>query len=164
MNIAIFFILLFWRIIFKRTKNNSNDYKKRKEGIIKEQNKLLDTIQTIYKDRLEGNITPNQYKILSKPYEDKLKNLNNILEDINNEIQNEKDNTDKYLNYEDKIKKLLNLNNPNKNLLFALIERIEADKDRNIIIKLKYNILDNHTFKYKDIRVRNPYGRKGKIS
>ena len=150
--------------IIKRTKNNSNDYKKRKEGIIKEQNKLLDTIQTIYKDRLEGNITPNQYKILSKPYEDKLKNLNNILEDINNEIQNEKDNTDKYLNYEDKIKKLLNLNNPNKNLLFALIERIEADKDRNIIIKLKYNILDNHTFKYKDIRVRNPYGRKGKIS
>ncbi len=150
--------------VIKRTKNNSNDYKKRKEGIIKEQNKLLDTIQTIYKDRLEGNITPNQYKILSKPYEDKLKNLNNILEDINNEIQNEKDNTDKYLNYEDKIKKLLNLNNPNKNLLFALIERIEADKDRNIIIKLKYNILDNHTFKYKDIRVRNPYGRKGKIS
>ena len=59
---------------------------------------------------------------------------------------------------------LLNLNNPNKDLLFALIERIEADKDRNIIIKLKYNILDSHTFKYKDIRVRNPYGRKGKIS
>ncbi len=147
--------------VIKRTKNNSNDYKKRKEGIIKEQNKLLDTIQTIYKDRLEGNITPNQYKILSKPYEDKLKNLNNILEDINNEIQNEKDNTDKYLNYEDKIKKLLNINNPNKNLLFALIERIEADKDRNIIINFRYDILDTHSFKYEDNRVHNPYGRKG---
>ena len=51
-------------------------------------------------------------------------------------------------NYVSKIKRLLNLNNPNKYLLFALIERIEADKDRNIIIKFRYEILNQYTFKY----------------
>ena len=46
--------------------------------------------------------------------------------------------------------------------ILALIERIEADKNRNIIIKFRYDILDTHTFKYEDNRVHNPYGRKGK--
>jgi len=148
--------------VIKRTKNNSNDYKKRKEDIIKEQNKLLETIQIIYKDRLEGNITPDQYKLLSKPYEAKLKDLNARLDDINIEIEKRKHSTEKLPNYINKIKRLLNLNNPNKDLLFTLIERIEADKDRNIIIKFRYDILDTHTFKYEDNRVHNPYGRKGK--
>ena len=148
--------------VIKRTKNNSDDYKKRKEDIIKEQSKLLETIQIIYKDRLEGNITPDQYKLLSKPYEAKLKDLNTQLEDINIEIEKRKHSTDKLPNYINKIKMLLNLNNPNKDLLFTLIERIEADKDRNIIIKFRYDILDTHTFKYEDNRVHNPYGRKGK--
>ena len=69
--------------IIKRTKNNTDEYKNKKENIIKEQNKLLKNIQIIYKDRLEGNITPNQYKLLSKPYEAKLKNLNKGLKNIN---------------------------------------------------------------------------------
>lgn len=41
--------------------------------------------------------------------------------------------------------------------------RDKADKDRNIIIKFRYDILDTHTFKNEDNRVHNPYGRKGKI-
>lgn len=148
--------------IIKRTKNNSDDYKKRRENIIKEQNKLLETIRTIYKDRLEGNITLDQYKLLFKPYEDKLNDLNIQLEDINIEIEKRKNSVDELPNYINKIKKLLNLNNPNKHLLFALIERIEADKDRNIIIIFRYNLLDTHTFRYEDNRVHNPHGRKGK--
>ena len=134
--------------IIKITKNNSYNYQKRKESIIKERDKLLIIIQTIYKDRLEDNITPNQYKLLSKPYESKLEDLNRQLEDINIEIKKRENNDDKMPNYVSKIKRLLNLNNPNKYLLFALIERIEADKDRNIIIKFRYEILNQYTFKY----------------
>ena len=119
-------------------------------------------IKTIYQDRLDGNITPEQYKLLSKPYDERLKELNSQLEDINIEIEKRKNNADKLPNYINKIKRLLNLDNPNKELLFALIERIEADKDRNITIKFRYDLLDTHTFKYEDNRVHNPYGRKGK--
>ncbi len=148
--------------VIKRTKNNSNDYKKIKEDIIKEQNKILETIQIIYKDRLQDNITPLQYKLLSKPYEEKLKDLDIQLKDINTKIEKRKHIANKSPNYIAKIKRLLDLNNPNKDLLFALIERIEADKERNITIKFKYEILGDYTFKYKDNRVHNPYGRKGK--
>ena len=77
-------------------------------------------------------------------------------------LKKRKHSTDKLPNYINKIKKLLNLNNPNKELLFTLIDRIEANKDRNIIIKFRYNILDNYTFKYEDNIVHNPYGRSGK--
>ena len=116
----------------------------------------------MYKDRLEGNITINQYKLLSKPYEDKLKDLEKELKSINFEIKKRKNSTNKSPNYTNKINELLNLDNPNKGLLFCLIERIETDKNRNIIIKFRDNILDNHTFKYEDNRIHNPYGRKGK--
>lgn len=148
--------------IIKRTKNNSNNYEKRKKDLIKKQNKLSETIKIIYKDRLDGNITINQYKLLSKPYEDKLKDLKKELDRITFEIKKRKNSTNKSPNYTNKINELLNLDSPNKDLLFALIERIEADKNRNIIIKFKYDILDAYIFKYEDNRIHNPYGRKGK--
>ncbi len=148
--------------IIKRTKNNSNDFLRKKENIEKEQIKISESMQTLYQDRLDGNISLDQYKLLSLPIEEKLNNLNRQLEDINMEIIKRKHNVNKIPNYINKIKKLLNLSNPNRDLLFALIERIEADKDRNISITFKYDILDIHTFKYEDNRVHNPYGRKGK--
>lgn len=82
---------------------------------------------------------------------------------MNIEIEKRKHSTDKLPNYINKIKRLLNLNNLNNDLLFALIKRIEADKNRNIIIKFGYYILYTHIFKYEDDRVHNPYGNKGKF-
>jgi len=148
--------------IIKRTKTTSSDYVKRKESIEKEQLKVYESIKTIYQDRLDGNITPEQYKLLSTPYENKLNDLKKQLEDINMEIIKRKHNADKIPNYINKIKKLLNISNPNKDLLLALIERIEADKDRNITITFRYDILDTYTFKYEDNRIHNPFGRNGK--
>ena len=148
--------------IIKRTKNNSDNYSKRKDYIKKEQNKVFEYMLTIYQDRLDGNIAIDQYKLLSKPYEDKLRDLKNQLKDINSEIIKRKNASDKIPNYMSKIKKLLNLSNPNRDLILSLIEKIEADKDRNITITFKYNILNAHTFKYSDNRIRNPFGRNGK--
>ena len=148
--------------IIKKTKDNSNDFLRKKESIEKEQIKISESMQTLYQDRLDGNISLDQYKLLSIPIEEKLKNLNRQLEDINMEIIKRKHNVNKIPNYINKIKKLMNLSNPNRDLLFALIERIEADKDRNISITFKYDILDTHTFKYYDNRIHNPFGRNGK--
>ncbi len=150
--------------IIKRTKNNSNDFLRKKENIEKEQIKIIESMQTLYQDRIDGDISLEQYKLLSIPIEEKLKNLNRQLEDINMEILKAKHNNNKKPDYIGNIKFLLNLSNPNRDLLFALIERIETDKDRNISIIFKYDILETHTFKYYDNRVHNPFGRKGKKS
>ena len=143
--------------IIKRTTNASNT--KRKKFIEKEQNKINKYLKTIYQDRLDGNITPHQYKLLSISFENKLNDLKKQIKDINFEISK---NNNKVPNHISIIKKLLNLNKPNRELLFTLIDRIEADKNRNITIKFKHNILNPYIFKYEDNKVHNSYGRKGK--
>ena len=148
--------------IINRTNNNSNEWIKRKTTIEKEQNKILSDLQTLYQDRLNNVLSIEQYKLLAKQLENKLKDLNTQLENINYEIMKQNYDKKKIPNYISKIKKLLNIEKPNKDLLFALIEKIEADKNRNIMIKFKYDILNTHIFKYDDNRVHNPYGRYGK--
>ena len=62
-----------------------------------------------------------------------------------------------------KIKKLLDIETPNRDLIQTLIERIDVDENRNINIKFKYDILDEFSFKYENPnKPRNPYGRNGK--
>ena len=65
--------------------------------------------------------------------------------------------------YTKKIKKLLDLNKPKKELIDTLVDKIVIDKDRNITICFKYDIVQEVTFKYENRNLaRNPYGRKGK--
>ena len=65
--------------------------------------------------------------------------------------------------YTKKIKKLLDLNKPKKELIDTLVDKIVIDKDRNITIFFKYDIVPEVTFKYENRNLaRNPYGRKGK--
>ncbi len=62
-----------------------------------------------------------------------------------------------------KIKKLLDLNKPKKELIDTLVDKIVMDKDRNITICFKYDIILEATFKYENRNLaRNLYGRKGK--
>ena len=63
----------------------------------------------------------------------------------------------------DEIKELLNVDKPSRDLLFAVIDRIEIDQYRNIEIYYKFNLIKKDVFKYKEIESpRNPYGPKGK--
>ena len=65
--------------------------------------------------------------------------------------------------YTKKIKELLNLKKSKKELYDMLIEKIQIDKDRNIIIKYKYDVIPESSFTYEDrYPIHNPNGRKGK--
>ena len=46
-------------------------------------------------------------------------------------------------NYEDKIKELINLDNPSRELLQSIIDKIVIDKDRNIEIFYKFSLLND---------------------
>ncbi len=130
----------------------------------KEHDKISKTISTIYQDRIDGAITIEQYKLLVKPYEEKIKDINNNIENIEIEIIKKKQSTNKIPDYTNNIKKLLNVNEPKKELLKTLVEKIIIDDVRNITIKFKYELLEEHTFKYIECsKPRNPYGRKGKV-
>ena len=65
--------------------------------------------------------------------------------------------------YTKKIEELLNIDKPTRELLFAIIEKIEIDKDSNIEIHYKYDLIEKQSFKYVGpTGARNPYGKKGK--
>ena len=144
---------------------NNDSIEIRKNKINREIIKINNSIKIAYQDRVDGNISIEDYKLIITPFHDQLNDLSNELNDIEIEIIKNKQNSIKIPDYTLNIKKLLNSSNPNRDLIHALLENIIVDKDRNITIKFKYDLLEKHTFKYvDDSPIRNPYGKKGKQS
>lgn len=93
-----------------------------------------------------------------------MRTLKDKLEEIELKILKRKNSANKITNYTKNIKIIIKYRKTNRDLLFTVIDRIEADEDGNITIKFKYKILEDYTFKYIDKNpIRNPYGRKEKI-
>lgn len=93
---------------------------------------------TCYNDKLDGTITLDMYKRIN----------NNLLLEIN-KLENDKK---KYINeindirsknygidYDTIIEKIINLNNPDRNFIATLIDRIDITEDNNIDIYYKFN-------------------------
>ena len=149
--------------IINGTNLGTKSFDEIKKSIEKDILKLSSNIQTAYQDRIDGNISLESYKMIVSPYEQKKRILKDKLEEIELEILKRKNGANKIPNYTKKIKELLNIEKPNRDLLFTIIDRIEADEYRNVTIKFKYKILEDYTFTYIDKNpVRNPYGRCGK--
>lgn len=128
-----------------------------------EKDKITNRLATLYNDRCDGVISVDTYKVLASESENKLKQINESIENEQVKKYKIKNKSSVLPDYTKKIKKLLDLNKPKKELINTLIDRIVIDKDRNITIKYKYDIVPEITFKYENRNLaRNPYGRKGK--
>ncbi len=148
--------------IIKRTESETFEIKDNIKNLESENKKLLASLETLYNDRIAGNVSVDTYKQIAISYENKISVINSKIEELNNQITN-KSTIKNIPNYTNKIRNLLDIKSPTRELLFTIIEKIEVDKDRNIIIKFRYNILNDLSFKYEETnKVRNPYGRYGK--
>ena len=128
-----------------------------------EKEKITSRLKTLYNDRCDGVISADTYKELAGESEQKLKQINENIENQNIKKYKMKNKVNTLPDYTKKIKKLLDLNKPKKELIDTLVDRIVIDKDRNITIYFKYDIVPEVTFKYENRNLaRNPYGRKGK--
>ena len=128
-----------------------------------EKEKITGRLKTLYNDRCDGVISADTYKELASEFEQKLKQINEKIEDQNVKKYKMKNKTNILPDYTKKIKKLLDLNKPKKELIDTLVDKIVIDKDRNITVCFKYDIVPEVTFKYENRNLaRNPYGRKGK--
>ncbi len=149
--------------IIKRINKENNIHTNTINNLEQEKTKIFKSIELLYNDRIDGTLSADSFKLLSSNYELKLKEINKKIEDINIKMINNKLNNSKIPDYTKKINKLLNIKSPNRDLLFTLIEKIEADNDRNIYINFRHKIIPDLMFAYKDEnKVRNPYGRIGK--
>ena len=128
-----------------------------------EKEKITSRLKTLYNDRCDGVISADTYKELAGESEQKLKQINENIENHNIKKYKMKNKVNTLPDYTKKIKKLLDLSKPKKELIDTLVDRIVIDKDRNITILFKYDIVPEITFKYENRNLaRNPYGRKGK--
>ena len=128
-----------------------------------EKEKITNRLKTLYNDRCDGVISADTYKELASEFEQKLKQINEKIEDQNVKKYKVKNKANILPDYTKKIKKLLDLNKPKKELIDTLVDKIVIDKDRNITICFKYDIVPEVNFKYENRNLaRNPYGRKGK--
>lgn len=145
--------------VHKETNNIDNVIK----NLEIEKEKITKRISTLYNDRCDGVISTETYKELAKESETKLKEINDLIDNENIKKYKIKNKVNVLPDYTKRIKKLLDLNKPKKELIDTLIDKIVIDKDRNITIYFKYDFISRMEFKYMEKnKVRNPYGRKGK--
>lgn len=145
--------------VYKETNNIDNVIK----NLETEKEKITKRISTLYNDRCDGVISTETYKELAKESETKLKEINDLIDNENIKKYKIKNKSNVLPDYTKKIKKLLDLNKPKKELIDTLIDKIVIDKDRNITIYFKYDIVPVVSFIYENRNLaRNPYGRKGK--
>ena len=70
-------------------------------------------------------------------------NKEEFIQDID---KKKKDSAKEIKKYEEKIKELINLDKPSRELLQSIIDKIIIDKDRNIEIFYKFSLLNNIWF------------------
>ena len=94
---------------------------------------LQKKIDNLYEDKFNGIISTDTYIRLSKDTDDKIKFLNSRIMELEhqNEIIPEKLDL---VDLNSKIKKLTNIKKPTRELLAALIKRIEVDDNKDVEI------------------------------
>ena len=121
-------------------KNNKKENNKEKikylENKIKE---YISKIDMLYEDKFRGNISDVTYKRLSEETERLLNKAQLDLEKYRN-VKKENIKTKELEEYENKIRELIDINKPTRELLQTLIEKIEIDKDKNIEIFYRFMI------------------------
>ena len=149
--------------VVKSVHKETNNINKTVKNLEVEKEKITKRINTLYDDRCDGVISAEVYKELAKESETKLKEINDLIDNEKIKKYKIKKRVDVLPDYTKKIKKLLDLNKPKKELIDTLVDKIVIDKDRNITIYFKYDIVPVVSFKYENRNLaRNPYGRKGK--
>ena len=134
-------------IVTNKIINNKVIVPKRTLSDLKSQkDKTIKAIQMLYDDRLSGAITIDNFKELSKPYENKLKEINKLIDERSKEPE-EQQTQPKEKDYKNRILKLLDISR-NRELLLNIVEYIKIDNTRTVYIKYKYDIFEECIFKY----------------
>ena len=143
-------------------KGKENVYRKIND-LLKEKEQIMNKLSNLYSDRYNNIISTELYKELSIDSETKLKRINNIIKEEKLKKQNIKNKANILPDYTKKIKELLDLKKPKKELINTLIDKIVIDENKNITIVFKYDTIPKINFMYKNRHlVRNFYGRVGK--
>ncbi len=130
-------------------KKIKNEHQKERESLVLDIEELKRKMDALYDDKFNGIISADNYVRLSSQTEKQIASLNSRIYEIDNEENQIKEDTKEIIKYEEQIKALLNLDEPNRELIKTLVKRIYIDKDKNIEIQYRFKVLDNIKINYK---------------
>ncbi len=125
-----------------KRKNDS----KIKEKITELENKekgYLDKLDMLYEDKFKGLVSDEMYKRIANDTEILLQETRKKINRLKDNTKTIKNTTDDLKKYENKIKSLIDIDSPTRELMQTIIDRIVIDKDKNIEIIYKFSILNN---------------------
>ncbi len=126
--------------------NKKRNDSKLKEKINELQNKekeYLSKLDMLYEDKFKGIVSDEMYKRIANDTEVLLTKLRSEINKLRADTKVIKNKTDDLKCYEDKIKSLIDIENPTRELMQTIIDKIVIDKDKNIEIIYKFSILNN---------------------
>lgn len=138
------------KVIQDRAKEK-NDKQKEKQQLLNEIEELKRKSDVLYDDKFKGIITVDTYTRMSAQTEKQISALNYRIYEIDSEENQIKEDTKEIAKYEEQIKSLLNLDEPNRELIKTLVKKIYIDKDRNIEIQYRFKVLDDIKTNYEEI-------------
>jgi DNA invertase Pin-like site-specific DNA recombinase len=119
------------KIINKSSKSNIKKIYDEGELLKVKIDQLTKKMSILYEDRLNEIISVETFMRMSRNIEEEIKSLNRKLEELNTKEKGSK------LNYKNIAHKLINIENPSRDLLFQIIRKIEIDKNK--VIEINYN-------------------------
>ena len=137
--------------IKQQRKKIKNEHQKERESLILDIDELKRKIDALYDDKFNGIISADNYVRLVSQTEKQIASLNSRIYEIDNEENQIKEDTKEIIKYEEQIKSLLNLDEPNRELIKTLVKRIYIDKDKNIEIQYRFKVLDDIKINYEQM-------------
>ena len=101
--------------------------------------RINDNLDNIYLDKLNNKITVEQFDRLNIKLNNELKIKTDSLMNLNDTVNNQKNNDINAKLIEEYINKFLSMDEPNRELIVNLIDRIEIFEDKTINIKVTFN-------------------------
>lgn len=128
--------------INNKNRNNIKTQEKISELETKEK-EYLRKLDMLYEDKFKGLVSDEMYKRIANETEVLLSKLRNEIDKLKDDTKVIKNKTDDLKQYEDKIKSSIDIENPTRELIQTIIEKIIIDKDKNIEIIYKFSILNS---------------------
>ncbi len=138
------------KVLQNRAKEKSESQKE-KQQLLQEIEELKRKSDSLYDDKFKGIITVDTYTRMSAQTKKQISALNYRIYEIDNEENQIKEDTKEIAKHEEQIKSLLNLDEPNRELIKTLVKNIYIDKDRNIEIQYRFKVLDHIKTNYEEI-------------
>ena len=133
-------VSLIAKIINKKDNNSVNN---EMSELRRQEKELISKLDMLYQDKFKEIISEEMYLRISRETESSLVRIREKFQSLQNVINSEKSDKIDPENYEDKIQRLIDIDNPSRELIQTLIDKIIIDKYRNVEIIYKFCILNS---------------------